>query len=256
MAPSTATADNDKLPLRHKVGATVTPGDRLGLAVRGKTTFVPGKGTYLRQGHLYASLLGKLCATHHDDDGTSGKNEGMDSWIISIDAERPSSKDSQFSYSKSVCPRVGMMVLGRITRVVRPSHAMVDIVAIVPDDNQHRNNGSNTSIQKPSIVTLHEPYSGTLRQNEIRPNSSLEICIEDCIRPGDVILARVHANGERDFILTTAEAELGVIQAKCESSGCNMRSISWKEMQCPVTMAKEGRKVAKPRQQILRTAVS
>jgi hypothetical protein len=32
-----------------------------------------------------------------------------------------------------------------------------------------------------------------------------------------------------------------------ESSGMMMEAISWKEMRCLVTMAKEGRKVAKPR---------
>ena len=65
-------------------------------------------------------------------------------------------------------------------------------------------------------------------------------------------MARIHANGEREYILTTAEAELGVIQAICESSGCVMQPISWKEMICPVSKVKEGRKVAKPRQ--IRTA--
>ena len=62
-----------------------------------------------------------------------------------------------------------------------------------------------------------------------------------------MILARIHANGERDFILTTAEAELGVVQAICESSGCEMQPVSWKEMRCKATGVKEVRKVAKPR---------
>ena len=46
---------------------------------------------------------------------------------------------------------------------------------------------------------------------------------------------------------------MGVIQAICESSGCVMQPISWKEMICPVSKVKEGRKVAKPRQ-MTRTA--
>ena len=262
----TATTPPIKLPLRHKIGSTVTPGDRLGLvSSRNKVTLIAGTGTYIRQGHLYASIVGALCATHFHDagdgDGASaaanadGDTDGGEKYIISIQREGSSSstqsninisscgKNKTTSSSSISCPNVGMLVLGRISRVVRPSHAMVDIVAIIPngDDNKQQ--------QKQQIIPLQEPFSGTLRQNEIRPNSSLEIRIEECIRPGDIILCRVHANGERDFIVTTAEAELGVIQAVCESSGCEMEAISWKEMQCPVTNVREGRKVAKPRQQ-------
>ena len=247
------------LPLRHKVGAMVTPGDRLGLATRNKTTLMAGNGTYIRQGHVYASMLGTLCASKHQHDGNGEvEDENGEKWIISVQSERSLKKNqpSSLSYNNnsiSICPQVGMLVVGRITRVMRPTQAMVDIVAIVPDGNNHQHQQTGDDIttkqqQSPSIIPLHEPFSGTLRQNEIRPNSSLEIRIEDCVRPGDVILARIHANGERDYILTTAEGELGVIQAICESSGCEMQPISWKEMQCPVSKVKEGRKVAKPRQ--------
>merc|ERR1719491_63367 len=133
-----------------------------------------------------------------------------------------------------------MIVLGRVMKVVRPSHAMVDIVAIVPDNNQ----GGASAF----IVPFDEPFSGSLRHSEIRPNSSLEVEISDCVRPGDLILARIHAMGEKDLILTTVEAELGVIKAVCESSGCEMVPMSWKEMLCPTSKVKEYRKVAKPRQ--------
>lgn len=231
-------ASADKLPLRHKIGAAVAPGDRLGIATRNKISLIAGKGTYIRQGHLYASLLGTLCAS--SDNNNDEEGEG---WVISIHQERSSQNNA--TNSTIICPQVGMLILGRVTRVARPTHAMVDIVAIVPDDKQEKDDRSK---QEPFIIPLHEPFSGTLRSNEIRPNSSLEVRIEECIRPGDLILARIHASGERDFILTTAEGELGVIQAVCESSGCDMRPISWKEMQCTVTLAKEGRKVAKPRQ--------
>ena len=89
-------------------------------------------------------------------------------------------------------------------------------------------------------------------KNEVRPNSSLEIRIEYCLHPRYAILARIHANGERGFILTTAKAELGATQAMCKSGRCEMQAILWKEIQCPVSKGKEGRKVLKPRQ--IRTA--
>ena len=244
--------------LRHEIGATVTPGDRLGLATRNKTTLLAGKGTYLRHGHIYASLLGKLCVTKHQVVDDNDMDEDGDKWIISVQSEKSiSSSLSQSSYmnnsSTSICPEVGMLIVGRVTRVMRPTQASIDIVAMVPEEDNNRqtnntNTNTSTTSNQPSIIPLHEPFSGILRQNEIRPNSSLEVRIEECIHPGDVILARIHANGEREYILTTAEAELGVIQAICESSGCVMQPISWKEMVCPVSKVKEGRKVAKPRQ--------
>jgi exosome complex component CSL4 len=119
--------------------------------------------------------------------------------------------------------------------VIRPTHATVDILAIVSD---------TTSTQ---LQPLYEAYSATLRVNELRPNSSLEVEISDCIRPSDIILARIHALGEKDYILSTVEAELGVIKAVCESSGKEMKAVSWKEMECTVTGVREARKVAKPK---------
>lgn len=245
------------LPLRHAIGATVTPGDRLGLVAAKKITLVPGSGTYTRQGHLYASLLGTVCATStaaaaavaiaaHDQEVCS-----QERWIISIQPHHHSTTTN----ASNLCPKVNMIILGRISRVILPTHAMVDIVAIVPentknnaDDDQHNNALTSSSLPAPFIIPLTEPFSGILRQQDLRPKSSLEIRIDECYHPGDVILARIHANGaERDFILTTAESELGVIQAICERSGMPMNPISWKEMQCPVSLVKEGRKVAKPR---------
>lgn len=122
-----------------------------------------------------------------------------------------------------------------MTKVIRPTHATVDILAIVSDT-------SSTQLQP-----LYEAYSATLRTNELRPNSSLEVEISDCIRPSDIILAKIHALGEKDYILSTVEAELGVIKAVCESSGKEMKAVSWKEMECTVTGVREARKVAKPK---------
>ncbi|KAL9184764.1 hypothetical protein ACHAXT_012734 [Thalassiosira profunda] len=241
MAPPTAPPS-----LRVDVGAIVTPGDRLGPASRGKVALLPGSGTYIRHGTVFASLVGTLCATRHDDadDGSDGAGER---WTISVDSEGVSPeggagearKTAFAKHPSAVCPQVRALILGRVNRVARPTHATVDIVAIVPENTD--------ALKGPSIIPFPEPFTGTLRQNELRPNSSLEIKIEECVRPGDVVLARIHANGERDFILTTAEAELGVVQAICESSGCEMQPVSWKEMRCKATGVKEARKVAKPR---------
>lgn len=49
------------------------------------------------------------------------------------------------------------------------------------------------------------------------------------------------------YHLSTAENELGVVIATAEGSpqGINMVPISWSEMQCPKTLVKEPRKVAR-----------
>eukprot|EP00569_Conticribra_weissflogii_P008098 CAMPEP_0171334232 /NCGR_PEP_ID=MMETSP0878-20121228/4530_1 /TAXON_ID=67004 /ORGANISM="Thalassiosira weissflogii, Strain CCMP1336" /LENGTH=287 /DNA_ID=CAMNT_0011835299 /DNA_START=21 /DNA_END=884 /DNA_ORIENTATION=- len=270
--------------LRQNPGTNVSPGDRLGNAFlpRQKIQLVPGKGAYIRQGHLYASSLGKVCVDRLIPDSSPDRerncrddvehSENVEKWVVSVvcinASERSKSTSGKISSplqdvyykgnSRVMCPLIGMVVLGRITRVVRPIHAMVDIMAVVPDDQP--NITSRTGLQqnednKLVLIPLREPFLGTLRQNDIRPNSSLEIEICDCLRPGDVILARIHAiggsgggGGNSDaFVLTTAEAELGVIQAISEVSGCEMMPISWKEMECPVSGVREGRKVAKPR---------
>jgi len=240
--------------LRHQVGTIVTPGDRLGLSARG--TLVPGAGTYIRQGQICASVLGTVSTTPVIDDGEvmeQGENSISSKWIVSVIRSGKSCQQQR--------PRVGMIVLGRVTRVVRPSHASIDIVAIIPENNSNSNNNNNNNdesdndyirqgggrIMRPLVIPLIEPNTGTLRQGEIKPKSSLEVRIEECVRPGDVILARIHAEGEREYILSTAEAELGVVRAVCEGSGVQMEAMSWKEMRCPVTLAREGRKVAKPR---------
>lgn len=54
-------------------------------------------------------------------------------------------------------------------------------------------------------------------------------------------MARIHALGggeKNDYILSTAETELGVVKATCESSGYELQPISYKEMECPVTKVK------------------
>ncbi|KAL7432717.1 hypothetical protein ACHAXM_003308 [Skeletonema potamos] len=237
-------------PLGKKLGTTVTPGDRLGNipALRNKGThLIAGNGTYIRHGQVYASITGQVMATpvQDDDSNTSAENDGNNKWIVSI--QQSQQQQPQSAYAKAstgMCPQVGSVILGRVTRVVRPSYAVVDIIAIVPTDNGK----GQSATKQPYIIPFHEPFAGTLRQNEIRPQSAIELEISDCVRPGDVILARIHAlGGEKEYILSTAETELGVVKATCESSGYDLVPVSYKEMECPVTKVKEGRKVAKPR---------
>ena len=49
----------------------------------------------------------------------------------------------------------------------------------------------------------------------------------------------------RSYYLSTAENELGVVQAKSSFTGEAMVPVSWQEMACPTTQQRELRKVAK-----------
>ena len=240
-------------PLGKKLGTTVTPGDRLGniLALRNKgTNLIAGNGTYIRHGHMYASITGQVMATSVQDDDDDN-DDGNTKWIVSIHQSQQQKPQSAYAKaSTSICPQVGSLILGRVTRVVRPSYAVVDIIALVPETENRQSSATTKQQQQqqPYIIPFHEPFAGTLRQNEIRPQSAIELEISDCLRPGDVILARIHAlGGEKEYILSTTETELGVVKATCESSGYDLVPVSYKEMECPVTKVKEGRKVAKPR---------
>ena len=73
----------------------------------------------------------------------------------------------------------------------------------------------------------------------------LQVKMSECFRPGDLVLAEVLSLGTmRDYYLSTAKNELGVIWAK-SLAGAAMLAISWEEMRCPVTANTEKRKVAK-----------
>ena len=70
-------------------------------------------------------------------------------------------------------------------------------------------------------------------------------------RCGDIIIARVISLGDSNsYLLSCAENELGVVIAYSEA-GARLIPISWNEMQCPTTMLKEYRKVAKVQEDFL-----
>jgi exosome complex RNA-binding protein Csl4 len=72
-----------------------------------------------------------------------------------------------------------------------------------------------------------------------------QVVMPEAFRPSDLVRARVLALGSmREYRLTTAEPELGVVWARSEA-GASMEALSWREMRCPASEAVERRKVAK-----------
>ncbi|XP_033219922.1 exosome complex component CSL4 [Belonocnema kinseyi] len=94
-------------------------------------------------------------------------------------------------------------------------------------------------------IVLTRPYRGILRREDVRSTEKDKIEMYKSFRSGDIILARVLPMTEaHTYQLSTAENELGVVIAHSEE-GTSMIPVSWTEMQCPRTLAKEFRKVAK-----------
>uniref|UniRef100_A0A3B5AL60 Exosome component 1 n=1 Tax=Stegastes partitus TaxID=144197 RepID=A0A3B5AL60_9TELE len=106
-------------------------------------------------------------------------------------------------------PDVGAIVTCKVTSI-NPRFAKVHILYV----------GS---------TPLKDRFRGTIRKEDVRATE------KDKISLGDV---------QSNYLLTTAENELGVVVAHSEA-GAQMVPISWCEMQCPRTHSKEFRKVAR-----------
>lgn len=93
---------------------------------------------------------------------------------------------------------------------------------------------------------LKDRFRGTIRREDVRATEKDKVETYKSFRPGDIVLAKVISLGDvqSNYLLTTAENELGVVVAHSEA-GAQMVPISWCEMQCPRTHAKEFRKVAR-----------
>lgn len=101
------------------------------------------------------------------------------------------------------------------------------------------------SIKCVGDIVLTRPYKGILRKEDVRSIDKDKMEMYKCYRPGDIILARVMPMTEiHTYQLSTAENELGVVIAHSDE-GVAMVPISWTQMQCPKSLCKEFRKVAK-----------
>uniref|UniRef100_A0A674DJH0 Exosome complex component CSL4 n=1 Tax=Salmo trutta TaxID=8032 RepID=A0A674DJH0_SALTR len=167
---------------------------------------MPGTGVYLRHGYIYSSLAGYVLR----------KNEGEELPVISVVRETEA----------QLLPDVGAIVTCKVTSI-NPRFAKVHILYV----------GS---------TPLKDRFRGTIRKEDVRATEKDRVETYKSFRPGDIVLAKVISLGDvqSNYLLTTAENELGVVVAHSEA-GAQMVPISWFEMQCPRTHAKEFRKVAR-----------
>lgn len=95
-------------------------------------------------------------------------------------------------------------------------------------------------------VVLNRHLRGVLRREDVCATNKDRTELYKCYRSGDIILAKILPQTElHTYQLTTAENELGVVVAIARGSDLPMVPIGWTEMQCPSTLIKESRKVAK-----------
>ncbi|XP_008315498.1 exosome complex component CSL4 isoform X2 [Cynoglossus semilaevis] len=167
---------------------------------------MPGTGVYLRHGYIYSSLAGYVIK----------KNEGEELPVISVVRETET----------QLLPDVGAIVTCKVTSI-NPRYAKVHILYV----------GS---------TPLKDRFRGTIRKEDVRATEKDKVETYKSFRPGDIVLAKVISLGDvqSNYLLTTAENELGVVVAHSEA-GAQMIPISWCEMQCPRTHVKEFRKVAR-----------
>uniref|UniRef100_A0A182LY86 S1 motif domain-containing protein n=1 Tax=Anopheles culicifacies TaxID=139723 RepID=A0A182LY86_9DIPT len=173
---------------------------------------VAGEGTYEKLGYIHATLAG----------------------IVHMKKREKNTFISVLSFGGgATVPIIGDIVTARITAV------------------QHRM--AKCRILCIGKTALNRTLRGIIRKEDVRATEVDRVELHKCFRPGDIVLARVlHQIELNVFHLSTAENELGVVMALSPSSraiwgaeSIPMVPICWTEVQCPVTLIKEPRKVAK-----------
>jgi exosome complex component CSL4 len=184
----------------------VTPGAVLASASEG----VCGEGTYAKNGVIYASLTGSIFTTDSD--------EGKMFHVKSLRSDNDC--DALIS--------VGTTVLCRVSRI-QLNQVILDIFAV--NETQE----------------LKIKSKGVIRREDVRLSEIDKVVMAECFKPGDIVRAKVLSLGDaRQYYLSTAASEFGVLWAMNEESGGIMTPLNWKEMVDPVTKQTENRKAAKP----------
>eukprot|EP00878_Enallax_costatus_P006370 GHUV01006680.1.p1 GENE.GHUV01006680.1~~GHUV01006680.1.p1 ORF type:complete len:188 (+),score=30.42 GHUV01006680.1:418-981(+) len=187
------------------MSALVCVGDRLASSDQ----YQAGPGTYVRQGFIYASIVGHQQTSNNETDGQA---------VIRVVGRQ----------AAPVVPEPGSIVIAKVTKV-SPMACNARIVCC-------------------SRQALEADFTGVIRQQDVRSHEIDKVVLYDCFRPGDIVRAKVVSLGDaRSYFLSTADNALGVVHAK-SLAGVPMVPISWQEMQCPQTKAIERRKVAKVEQ--------
>jgi len=183
----------------------VCPGDRLKL----QSEYAAGEGVYVNHDYILASVVGLAEVTEPPEESPD---------------KRPVLSVRQVG-KQSLVPGPGSIVTCKVSKI-----------------NQRL---AKTEILCVGSKALKTSFSGIIRVQDVRAVEIDKVVMFDCFRPGDIVRAEVISLGDaRSYYLSTAKNELGVVYAK-SLAGSAMVPVSWEEMECPHTHAREKRKVAK-----------
>lgn len=182
-----------------------------------------GEGLYERHGQIYASRVGVLAVKP----STTEPN----SLVASIESHTLGARHA-------LLPHIGQSIIGTVTRITS-RYVGIDIQVLESEHSEGRS------------AYLEEPFKGTIRSQDVWPADDKDAPTQLYLafRPGDLVRARIIGVGDASagfLVSTAAEATFGVIFARCSASGEPMVAVSWNEMMCSKTGAKEPRKPAKP----------
>lgn len=172
-----------------------------------------GRGIYVHQGQLRASLQGEVVQT-----GDQVEVRGV--------------------HESGAIPQPGQWVIGTISRI-NTRQATMDIKFLLFDQHQ-------------SVYLGQHAFRGTIRQADIlSPEQRVKhpaYPVHWAFRPGDQVKAKVLGAGEASvgYLLSTGEESAGVIYAKAVGTGEPMVPVAWDEMLCERSGQREKRKCAKP----------
>lgn len=202
----------------------VVPGQVLGSTA----SYLPGLGTHVFESNVLASIMGTSTITPAANNSTKP--------TISIPRYNPSS-GTKASTAISTLPKVGSIILGRVTRV-QQRQLSASILSVDP---------SPLDVLSYTQITDDDlQFQAVLRKEDVRTHEKDKVVTNDMYRVGDILRATVISLGdERNYYISTAGNEFGVVVATSEN-GNAMVPASWKEMRDIVTAKGESRKVAKP----------
>ncbi|KAI9678638.1 MAG: exosome 3'-_5 exonuclease subunit ski4 (Csl4) [Caeruleum heppii] len=203
--------------------------------------YVPGPGTYVRDGGVCASVSGIVTAQSPEEDSQrAGLNSAASrktlptlsvSRAIAAADEEEEEENGERNVglgTHTVLPEVDAVVLARVTRITT-KQANVAILVV----------GEGGGV-------CRDEFGGVIRAQDVRATEKDTVKIAASFRPGDIVRAQVISLGDQQsYYLATASNHLGVIMATSEA-GNQMYPLSWKEFRDPVTGKVEERKVAKP----------
>ncbi|KAI3995736.1 hypothetical protein MKX01_007215 [Papaver californicum] len=190
---------------KEKEEAMVTPGEVLGYS----STLIPGKGAYLHNKTIYASLTGRRVIIPPSSDSPDQKRS-----VVEVTGHK----------AHGAVPEPGSIVIARVTKVMAKM-ASADIMCV-------------------GTKSVKEKFSGVIRQQDVRATEIDKVDMHLSFRAGDIVKALLSLGDARAYYLSTAKNELGVVSAE-SIGGATMVPISYTEMQCPLTGQIEQRKIAK-----------